>query len=596
MQQQQKFYFGGASYLQVLQGLYRSLSGHGVALLLGESGVGKSALCDKLRQYLLRQKNPVLFLSNPPPSPEALRSILARELDLPDSANLAVLLPDALLSRSDETELKQLTLIVDDAHLLSDVTLLELAHFSVARVNGQAALRILLAGEPTLAERLTRQADLSELWRAINEGAPAQYQLEPMRAEQLHDFLLEYVRQSGRAVRQLSKETVLRLQKSCNGYPGPALRLAAQLQPKDFMQDPAPHSYAATAISARQSEEGSVGLAVDSERSWLARIEHLRGRALLPVAAVLVLASLAFLYQQVTGRGDAAPIDEVSQQAAVVATQGSDSLVVTGVGDDAGVEIGVATSPFVDEAAAEPPVDNAVEIGSALAEPEEASVVAPVPPLSEEQLNREALLAAIERARVAAQEQLASDQQASDSGLVLVTAEERGISEESFALPDIETLLTAAEEESDPQLQLDEPVEEVVAGIRSEPQQASIEASEEDMAVRWQDKMAGWVAAWQEQDLDAYFGYYHERFVPRYQNSISAWRRNRQRVIGAATDIELEMYDFDVISESADEVEVHFWLDYRSPSYQDQTRKKIVLAPYEGDWLIVEEINLEVRV
>lgn len=619
MKQQQKFYFGGAFYLQVLQGLYRTLSERNVALLLGESGVGKSSLCDKLRQYLLRQNDSVLFLSEPPSSPEILRSILARELDLPDTASLAVLLSDALLSRSDDAAFKPLTLILDDAHLLSDVTLMELAQLSVARVNEEPALRLLLSGEPTLAERLARHPDLSELWQVINEGAPALYQLEPMRSEELKDFLQEYLRQSGRPEHQLSGESIQRLHKSCQGYPGQALKLAAQLEQEDFVQTLA--GYSATSVTAGVLPEEHSGhspaeVTGGRMRSWLAGAEHRQTRALLPVAAVVVLASLGFIYQQLAGTDDQASVasDEVPQQVVSDPLDDYSSQVLV----NPTVDVDTATSPFV----AVPVVEEQVEqqSGTDLAAVTDVEEPASAPPMSEEQQNRQALLAAIERARVAAQEQLASDQSVSDSGLVLVTAAERGISEDSFGLPDIDALLEA--EEDDPATQpVPEPVaegaaevaEEVAEVATSHANEAGVSIAAVDEAASasvaepesvqgepasggvWRDRVAGWVSAWQDQDLEAYFAYYHDRFVPRYQNSLTAWRSNRERVIGGATDIELEMYDFDVISESPDEVEVHFWLDYRSPSYQDQTRKKLVLAPFQGSWLIIEEINLEVR-
>lgn len=629
MKQQQKFYFGGAFYLQVLQGLYRTLSERNVALLVGESGVGKSALCDKLHQYLLRKNDSVLLLGEPPDSPEILRSILARALDLPDSASLAVLLSDILLSRSDESDFEPLTVILDDAHLLSDVTLLELANLSVARVRDKPALRILLCGESELARRLAKHPDLSQPWQTVNAGASGQFQLEPMRPEELRDFLQDYLRQSGQPERKLSSAAVQRLQKSCHGYPGQALKLASQLQQQDFIA-PLDSDFSASSGEATMSAPGSQDSVAEISRersqAWLTGADHRQARVLLPVAAVVVLASLGFLYQQLAGTEEqvalASPDDEAPQQVAS-ASPGNDSLQsefrTSAAGDP-------SASPFVDSPAADE------QLALAVAANDDEPGVGSTPAMSEEQLNREALLAAIERARIAAQEQLASDQPASDSGLVLVTAAERGVSEGAFALPDIETLLAAEPNEPMPQLaaeertteaaaQLEESsaaqdeTEDAVQGSQRTGTQVSTaivpdssitasssavdvnEAQEEtDSSEIWRSRVTAWVAAWQAQDLDAYFAYYHDRFVPRYQNSLSAWRNNRERVIGGASDIELEMYDFAVISESSSEVEVHFWLDYRSPSYQDQTRKKLVLAPFEDSWLIIEEVNLEVRV
>lgn len=89
--------------------------------------------------------------------------------------------------------------------------------------------------------------------------------------------------------------------------------------------------------------------------------------------------------------------------------------------------------------------------------------------------------------------------------------------------------------------------------------------------------MQGWIDAWEEKELEKYFASYDEGFVPRYQRSKLTWRSNRERVIGSASQISLELSDFEIISEDAETIEVHFWLAYTSPSYRDDTRKKLVL-------------------
>ena len=104
-----------------------------------------------------------------------------------------------------------------------------------------------------------------------------------------------------------------------------------------------------------------------------------------------------------------------------------------------------------------------------------------------------------------------------------------------------------------------------------------------------------WLQAWQSQNLEAYFALYHSRFEPRYQDSVAQWRRNRQRVIGNAAWIELELTDYQVVEADAESTEVQFWLGYQSGSYQDRTLKKLVLARENNRWRIIEEVNLEVQ-
>ena len=102
--------------------------------------------------------------------------------------------------------------------------------------------------------------------------------------------------------------------------------------------------------------------------------------------------------------------------------------------------------------------------------------------------------------------------------------------------------------------------------------------------------------------MDQHFASYHDDFFPLYHRSKSAWQSNWERVIGNASQISLEMSDFVLISEEAEIMEVHFWLAYSSPSYRDDTHKKLILKKLpagNGSGLrlvILEEINLEVRV
>jgi hypothetical protein len=110
-----------------------------------------------------------------------------------------------------------------------------------------------------------------------------------------------------------------------------------------------------------------------------------------------------------------------------------------------------------------------------------------------------------------------------------------------------------------------------------------------------QQFIASWADAWQAQSLESYFSAYHAEFEPRYQDSVSAWRSSRERVIDNAGWIELELSDFQYIGEEAGVIEVHFWLNYRSPTYQDDTQKKLLLGREAGEWRILEEINLQVR-
>ncbi|MCH7816425.1 MAG: hypothetical protein IIC60_07640 [Proteobacteria bacterium] len=125
--------------------------------------------------------------------------------------------------------------------------------------------------------------------------------------------------------------------------------------------------------------------------------------------------------------------------------------------------------------------------------------------------------------------------------------------------------------------------------------EASIEEESRITAAVIEQSVKRWISTWENRTLELYFASYHPDFVSRYHDTQAAWRRNRQRVIGNAQWISLEMTEFQIVSQNSDNIEVQFWLSYASPTYRDDTLKKLLLRKEAGAWLIVEEINLVVR-
>lgn len=648
---QSQYYFSGGPYLQVLQGALAALMHTGgVVRLTGRTGVGKTALCVKLAQFLRRKNRQVLLFDNAVESPDMLRTMLARELDLPDSANLVSLLEDAFVSG----ERVPLVMLFDDAHLLSEVTLLEIFRLSEAQANGQALVTVLLCGEQGLEQRLH---ELHEL-RNTETRVIGSYLLEPMSAESLEEFFTGLAERMGAPETRLTSDALHQLYRNCKGYPGPALNMSRQI-----LMDRADHQEG-TLIS-RDDVNRFIRAAGNNEvlpsQQFADAIVQRRG--FLPVAAVIVVASLAFLYQQLSGltTPQAIATEQVADSPFALETQAQLPREPT----EPVVASDIDANPV---AAPESSNDNGV------ASPVTTAAVASEPDASPA-LNASAqeLALVMEMARQAALQQVSNQEAVSDSGLALVTAAERGISADQFALPDYEELLAGSDElqqneiaatgieqgeieqRETEQREAEQPGEPEVdpqpaIAVRStapeqatasdnvetavEPTEPSTEApvastdsgadatpevavSEELAAQDAIDAPLGgpasptapipgqgsprsavnaWVAAWQSQTLQAYFDAYHPDFEPRYQSSVTAWHRNRERVIGNADWIKLELTDFETVSTSSERVEVQFWLAYESASYRDETLKKLVLVPVQGRWLIIEEVNLEVRV
>ena len=216
--QQNKFYFSGGPYQQILQGLHDSLSTPEAFIkLMGPAHSGKSTLCDKLAQYMRRKGYQVVHFDYAIESPEMLRTMLARELDLPNLTNFARVLEDALVDKTD----KPLILIFDDSHLLSDISLIEIYRLAEVQVGTRRMLNIVLCGDTSLEQRLLSNAEFKSLLLQVSH----KFYLEPMDAETLSMFFITYLEKAGMQGLQLDPTAMNYFYKSCKLKIYPSLSL-----------------------------------------------------------------------------------------------------------------------------------------------------------------------------------------------------------------------------------------------------------------------------------------------------------------------------------------------------------------------------------
>lgn len=585
----QTFYFSDGPYLQVMQGLYAALSGpEALVKFIGQSRTGKSGVCEKLTQFMRLKDYRVIYFDYPIESPDMLRSLLAKELDMPDTVNILRHLEDALAAEAE----KPLILIFDDAHLLSDISLIEIYRLAGVQVGQKRVIHIVLCGEPELERRLSRKKEFNSLLQHVSHN----FLLEPMNAVTTSQFLSAYLVKMELAGLQLEPAALTQFYKSCKGFPGPAyslcqLILASRQGSKDL--SPITKQELLLAINNADNEQPLSSSMFREGNRWM---------LLGPIGAVILIVVLTLLVRLLSSPESRSDTEEFA------------NLVVDNE------ETVSAASPFAIDQVQVAAVDDALPVDDS------------------------AQTDALKAEQATAEEELP----VSDSALALVTAQERGISSETIAEPLFEQMMSSnnaeqnhielklsATDESEsggeatpvvdialtrPMLALDDEEIEVVMkktveasavesvlvpaeDLAAVAAQASeqIEVSEQsDMSP--QQVVQNWLDAWEGQDLEQYFASYDDGFIPRYHRSRSAWKSNRERVIGNANQINLEMSDFVLVSEDAESVEVHFWLAYTSPSYKDDTRKKLILKKLPiGDQagvrlLILEEINLEVRV
>jgi len=614
MTQNRSFYFSDGPYIQVLKALVGALTlPEAFVKLLGNPHTGKSVLCTKLTQYLRRKGVKVIHFDKAIESPDMLRAALAQEFDLPLSANFARILEDAL----QEQNQKRVILIFDDAHLLTDITLIEIYRLAEVQVNKKRLLNILLCGEPDLEKRLLSNREFKSLLLNVSH----KFKLEPMNEEELGQFFYRFVNKAGLPGLQLEPSALGYFFKLCKGFPGPAAnmcQLIVAARKNSAELHPVSKTELVKIFSAANGEQAlpTVGF----------RYTNSKMNTLISIAAVMLVVSVGLIYRLLNQPGDGlfpAPVvqglvaNSVGTDLLFQSAQEAEAIQTAGSRTAAGTRNAVAISGVTalalqtDEFSAE--VADSVRTGRPETEPESNPAAS----------GTIATVIAVGASSVQGALSETTVTEASDSGLVLVTAKERGIDLASIAEPAIYGTLQAqtaenigerAEQQSteestgesslavvDERLDESEGNASSVSGLEQEEVAGSNEPSVEtdassdfDLGVL-QQFIAAWVDAWQAQSLESYFSAYHAEFEPRYQDSVSAWRSSRERVIGNAGWIELELSDFQYIGEEAGVIEVHFWLNYRSPTYQDDTQKKLLLGREAGEWRILEEINLQVR-
>ncbi|MFT6296373.1 MAG: MSHA biogenesis protein MshM [Glaciecola sp.] len=561
---QRSFYFSDGQYLQLLQSLCHDLTkAEAFVQLMGSAKSGKSALCETLTLYLRRKGHDVVYIDYPIESPEMLHRVLAQKFSLPNVNNVAKQLQDALLTNFEKPKL----LIFDDAHQLSDITLLEIYRMAEIQASSKRVLNVLLCGEQELDTRLLNKKELSSLLRNVS----LKYLLKPMDKETLSRFFLSYVAQKGLPGLQLSKDALGLLYRSSKGYPGPAtllVELAVQSAVGNSNQNVITKLELAEQINDSDIQQG-----LTSADSFSVSQLNVLG----PIAAVFTIAAMGFMFSIINSEDNDVPLDQAS-------------LVSTNIDSPFSARSGsISTSTSQIE------TNDVIEAGSgvvSLSTEQTASnpILEPALAQSIPSILRPASIFSID-----------DEERVSDSDLAFdapVLADEDVSVNSRVAIDDvIETgAVKLVEEKSEErrEAQTREQAEQLIqaAPVTSDTTQPD-QVGSADATVR--ARVDSWVSAWQQQSLEGYFASYSPEFEPRDNSSVARWRASRTRVIGNAQWIRLTLSDYEIIKESANSIEIHFWLDYESPTYSDSTKKKLVLGNDSGNWMILEEINLQVR-
>lgn len=305
--QQNTFYFNDGPFLQTLQGLASTLlQEEALVTLIGIAHTGKSSLCERLTEYLIDEAHTVVYFDGDIESPEMLRSLLARGLDLPDAHNFFRLLEDKVTAEEAGGR-KPIILIFDDAHRLDDSTLKEIYRLTEIQVNMKRILNIVLCAEPALEQRLRREKQFRQLLLQVSH----RFYLQPMDADTINRFLILYLQQAGKTGLQLEAAALPTFYKLSKGFPGLAARLCqlvvdARLGETDLW-----------AVSKTELENLVQRSAPAQSRIKGFFLKANTWSVAGPIAAVLLVLALVLLYQIVQSSYSNGGANAVNPEAAV---------------------------------------------------------------------------------------------------------------------------------------------------------------------------------------------------------------------------------------------------------------------------------------
>jgi type II secretory pathway predicted ATPase ExeA len=186
----------------------------GLTLLVGEVGTGKTSLI----QAVLDGQNPkvrIARLTNPTLNFDQMLRSIAEQLRIhPIGNGKPALLQSIKTFLMDPEHGDRVVLIFDEAQGLSDETLDELRLLSNAWPNAGQAWRIVLVGQPELAEKLNEPR-----FRSLNQRIGARAMLRPLRRKEIYDYVEHQLREQHGSLTIFSRAALRRLVRLSGGLP-----------------------------------------------------------------------------------------------------------------------------------------------------------------------------------------------------------------------------------------------------------------------------------------------------------------------------------------------------------------------------------------
>ncbi len=610
-------YIDISPYHEILSGMNFILSiSVGVVKLTGPAGTGKTRLLQQLETELQAERQESLLFLTPPTSIKDLHDTITRRLKLDNEFGFNKALIHHIIAKPYDQQ--RLVVIFDNAELIDIDVLLAIALFRNVMHNNQPIVSIVLCGSEALNTKLEDSS-----YRPLVSDLLLSYEINAMTREQLQAYATACADIHRLGKLPLKNGVLTELLNDSKGLPGPVPDLLKQLKEKiesgtvSVKADEAPPVVAAAAAAPAEAPvakpaKPAFRLFGKAEAKTEARVEPK-----LEAAPPRVESKLESAPARVEPKPEPAPARVVAPipvperivapapgRAATPAPASSVRAAASASASDSDTSTPSADERLILASRAEKEAarKRKLEIDWARYKPA---------------AQRTALAAILLIAVIVAWPRLSptvGDLYASLTGA-------RG----PAAAPEAPVDVAAGETEAQAPVDVAEPppavaqtepepvveappapapvVEPEPAQVTAAPQPAApapapqvaripgptvTDASPEELEMVIRD----WLMAWEEQDVDDFFSYYHTDFAPLYQDTIAAWRAERQNRISRPSSIMIELQDFMVEETSRIGTRVSFWMNYEAPNYADRTLKEVLIGPdVDGQWRILQEYN-----
>lgn len=205
---------------EALERLRFTVEVDGISALVSEPGCGKSMLLGQLADELQRLSTLVHYFAHATVGPFGLLNVLARMVGLNprrSRAETAAIVSEKLLG--DE---RDHLLIVDEAHMMPDDSLEDLRLLTIADYDRKSPFALILAGHPTLDDRLAEPTH-----HALDQRITTIARLAPLSLQETREYVrlrLDAVGARGQPV--FEDDAVQQLFESSTGVPRRLNRLA----------------------------------------------------------------------------------------------------------------------------------------------------------------------------------------------------------------------------------------------------------------------------------------------------------------------------------------------------------------------------------